>query len=496
MANTIPASQLVNVQPGVVDTGGTALSLNGVMLTTSTLIPTNTVVPFATLADVKALFGNDSPEAQYGAVYFKGFSGANIRPEKLYFFRYITPEDAPYAWLRGAKLDISLNQLKAMSGSILLTVNGDTVSATINLSAATSFSDAADIIETELDAALSVVWNTDLKAFVFTATNSAPTSTMTYATGSLATLLKITEETGATISQGAEDSTPVNAMDAIVLQTQNWATFTTIFTEPDFDTKLAFADWVNNSNLRYAYVMWDSDINAKSPDPDSETIGHYLKTNNYEGTIPVYGADPTLAAFVMGSAASIDFTEANGRITFAFKGQSGLVPNVTNATAATNLLENGYNFYGAYATATQQFNLFQNGQITGIYVWADAYINQIYLNSGIQQAIMSAVSGVKSLPYNEEGYNLLRAACQDPINQALNFGSIRTGIPLSEEQKAEIKYEAGLDITGDLYSNGYYLQILPASAQVRGNRTSPPMKLWYTDGGSIQQINLASIDVM
>jgi len=31
---------------------------------------------------------------------------------------------------------------------------------------------------------------------------------------------------------------------------------------------------------------------------------------------------------------------------------------------------------------------------------------------------------------------------------------------------------------------------------VRGQRKSPPVKLWYMDGGSIQQITLASIAVL
>ena len=53
-----------------------------------------------------------------------------------------------------------------------------------------------------------------------------------------------------------------------------------------------------------------------------------------------------------------------------------------------------------------------------------------------------------------------------------------------------------MDISSDLQSKGYYLQILPATAQVRGQRKSPPVKLWYMDGGSIQQITLASIAVL
>ena len=101
-----------------------------------------------------------------------------------------------------------------------------------------------------------------------------------------------------------------------------------------------------------------------------------------------------------------------------------------------------------------------------------------------------------SAPYNALGDTLLRSWCQDPIDEALNNGTIRTGVLLSNSQKATIAQQAGLDISSDLQSKGYYLQILPATAQVRGQRKSPPVKLWYMDGGSIQQITLASIAVL
>ncbi len=215
----------------------------------------------------------------------------------------------------------------------------------------------------------------------------------------------------------------------------------------------------------------------------------------YDGVIPVY-PDADTAAFICGTAASIDFNQQKGRITFAYKGQSGMTAQVTDETIATDLATNGYNFYGAYATATERFVMLQKGSMPGQWSWIDPYVNQIYLNSQLQLALMSLMTQVKSLPYNNQGYGLLRAACQDPIDQALNFGSIRPGIPLSNAQRAEINADADADVATTIETQGYYLQILPATTQTRGERGSPPMTLWYTDGGSIQQINLASIDVM
>ena len=96
---SIPASQLVAVNPGVVGTGGSPLSLNSVFLTTSTLVPTNTVMPFYDSASVASFFGSGSIEAQLAAKYFLGFDNSNIKPSTLFFYQYNTA--AVSAYLRG-----------------------------------------------------------------------------------------------------------------------------------------------------------------------------------------------------------------------------------------------------------------------------------------------------------------------------------------------------------------------------------------------------------
>jgi hypothetical protein len=218
-------------------------------------------------------------------------------------------------------------------------------------------------------------------------------------------------------------------------------------------------------------------------------------TINDNGVIPVWGpADK--AAFICGATAAINFDETQGRITYAYKAQSGLTPDVTDATVAANLLSNGYNFYGNYSTANQAFTFLQNGQCSGDWNWIDSFVNQIKLNSDLQLAFMDLFASIKSVPYNQRGYNLLRSAASDPINAALNFGSIQPGVELSARQIAEIDTAAGQTGVGRaVVTNGYYLQILPAVASVRVDRGSPPMKLWYADGGAVQKIDLASIDV-
>jgi hypothetical protein len=387
---------------------------------------------------------------------------------------------------------LSLSQLQALSGTLIVTIDGtEETSSSINLSAATSFSNAATIIAAGFTSFTGAVsYDSQRAAFVITSNTTGASSTVGYVSGTLAAGLMLTQATGATLSQGAIAGVPATAMDAIKAVTLNWVSFMTVF-EPVTADKLAFSAWVNGQNKRFAYIGWDTDVAATVAN-DTTSWGAQAKALAYDGTAPAYNTVEA-AAFGLGMIASIDWTRTNGRITFAFKSLSGLASTVTDQTIADNLIANGYNFYGAYATANDDFTFFYPGSVTGKYSFLDEYINQVRINSQLQLAMMTLLTTVNSIPYNAQGYALIDAAAADPINEALNFGSIRPGVPLSSLQAAEVNNAAGTKIDGVLSTRGWYLQILPATAQVRALWGSPPITLWYMDGGSVQKITLASI---
>ena len=491
---TIPASDIVVVNPGVVGSGGNPLALNGVILSTNTLLPTAAVRSFASPDAVKAFFGAASAEYAIAQVYFLGFDNSTIKPGTLYFSPYVNTARA--AWLQSGNLSaMSLTDLQALSGVLTVTINGVAkTSSSINLATATSFSDAASMIDAGFTSGdVAVTWNAVNSTFLFTSPTTGAASTMSFATGTLSADLMLTSATGAILSQGADADTPATAMDAVKAATQNWVDFMTMW-EPVIEDKEAFAVWTNAQNQRFMYVCWDTDAQA-IVNGSTTCFGAIAKSLQYDGVVPVYNTKE-LAAFMLGTVASIDFSRLNGRITSAFKSQSGFVPTVTDQQIAANLLENGYSFYGAYATANDQFNFLYNGQMSGKWSWVDTFVDQVYLNAQFQLALLSLLTTVKSIPYNESGYSLIRAAMIDPISQALNFGSIRTGITMSAQQKAVVNQAAGMDVSTIIEQQGYFLQILDPGAQVRGNRGTPVINFWYTDGGAVQKITVASIDIM
>ena len=145
---TIPASNLVNIVPSVLSAGGTGLNLNGVFLTTNTRVPVGQVLSFTSSAAVASYFGASSVEAANAAIYFAGFTNCTVYPTAMLFAQY--PTVAVPAYLRGGNASgLTLAQLQALSGVLSVTVNGVTAtSGTINLSSATSFSNAAALITT------------------------------------------------------------------------------------------------------------------------------------------------------------------------------------------------------------------------------------------------------------------------------------------------------------------------------------------------------------
>lgn len=490
---SIPASAIVQVLPNVIDAGGSGLDLVGLILTTSVRVPIGSVPRFATADDVAAYFGPISTEASLATTYFAGYDGSTIKPAGLLFAQFPTANVAAY--LRGGRFGLTLEQLKALSGVLTITINGTaTTSPTINLSSATSFSSAATIIQTGLAASNAVVtYDTVTGSFVVTSATTGAASTIGFATGSLVDPLALSAAGGAVTSQGAVPMTPGAAMTALAAQVQNFASFTTAF-KPVAADMLAFAAWNDAQRGRYLYAMWDNSIVPTQFD-DATSVGYQVRTGGLSGTAPIY--DPNngaaVAAFLMGAIASVNFRALEGRSTMAFRAGQGLNAGVTNQQIAANLIANGYNFYGSYATANDGFVFFYPGQVTGEFRWIDSYVNQIWMNAGFQLALLNLLVSVGSIPYNTDGYALIEATMADTINAAVDFGAIRQGIVLSQQQAASVNAAAGRVISGTLQERGWYALVMPADASTRAARGSPLVYFWYTDGQSVQRIVLSSV---
>lgn len=367
--------------------------------------------------------------------------------------------------------------------------------------------------------------------FVITSGMSGPAagvSTASFATGTTAASLALTQATGATLSNGGLPETPSTFMDAVAAINSDWFSFFTNW-DPDGANgavgqnvqKMAFAQWTSQQqDTPFAYIVEDTDISPSTQVPAASSMGQLLKAQSLSGTSLIWNPNGATAvnsnpfgsraAFVSGCGGSVNFEETNGRITFAFKtSPAGLSADVTSDQVAVNLGGNpqnadngqpvggnGYNYYGAVANAATNWIYLYPGSVSGPFAWLDAFLNQAYFNAQMQEDVLNLMTQIKSFPYNPGGYGLLESSLGTTIEQMLNFGAAVPNVDLSSSQIAQINQATGVNAAPILQNRGWYLQIKPASASVRAARGSPPAVFYYTDGGSIQAFALNSIDVM
>lgn len=190
----IPASYAVESTPSVLDVGGAALDLNGLLVTLNTRAPIGQVLSFPNGAAVTSYFGSGSKEDivanggvtsagnSAGTGYFGGYQNASAQPGAMLVAQF--PQTAVAAWLRGGNISgLTLAQLQAMSGSLTIVVDG--YSHVIS-----SISFATDNSQSAIAAALTAAFTDPTEATftasigaAFTATGTGTSFVVTSVTG-------------------------------------------------------------------------------------------------------------------------------------------------------------------------------------------------------------------------------------------------------------------------------------------------------------------------
>lgn len=148
--STVSIQKVVRITPAVLAAGGSDTVLSGLLLTTNWRVPIGTVLQLGSALAVQDYFGEDTVEARAAAKYFAGFDNSNRKPAKILFTQYNTANVGAY--LRGGSVaSLTLAQLQAISGSLSIVLDGVAKSGNPNLSGATSFSNAAQLIAAALN---------------------------------------------------------------------------------------------------------------------------------------------------------------------------------------------------------------------------------------------------------------------------------------------------------------------------------------------------------
>ncbi|CAI3953039.1 unnamed protein product [Commensalibacter communis] len=524
---SIPLNNIVKINPGVLDVGNNGNNLFGLMLTKSVGLPAGQTTTFTSADQIGSKFGYDSNEYNLATVYFAGFTNSDRVAAQLYMAPYYLTN--PSISLIGGTLT-SLSDVRDFSGDLSITIDKKTFDlAQVDLSRSKSLSDAAK----KISAAIPIDDATKKQPATISYANDAMIITIENggsditASGILATKLFLTGETGARKSVIQPNT---NVSDLLNTLRQTNLSFCSVFLawdlsdqkdldklsvtdlnkliEADRAEKLEFAKWANSMKDDVCVLLNDANLDGKATNAstimgsanvkeEELSFAEVVTQRDYEGVACTY-RNPTLCAFIAGYPAAWDLTKTDGRFTAAFRRNSLLKANVQNENDALVLKAKGYNFYGSWASATSNFTFMYEGRISGQYVWLDSWFCQVWMRRQLQYYFVMTLLARGQIPYNTDGKGILTTAIKPAIDQFANFGAIRSGISLADEQIQQLK-QAGLNQSqiNNITTVGYFLKVDMArvSPQTRVARGSPPIDFWYTDGQSVQQINMNSIEI-
>ena len=298
---------------------------------------------------------------------------------------------AQAGWLRGASLSAKLADLQTITNGVLTFSFGgaDVTLSSLDFSAQTSLSGVASVLQTALRAAgntanftnATVTYSSQANGFIIKSGATDATGSVGYAIAAassgtdLGGILMLREADGALISEVQTASTTLPAfMNGIVNKTQSWFSFAKMWELADPDDNLAedlaFAEWNAQQGVRFAFFEHDmnsADININV----STDFASQLSAQGIAGSVANYGK-AELCAFAMGTVAATNYEITGGRITVAFKTQSGLDITCNNDADYAALSSKGYNSYVRDGSAANIFFGYQRGVISGAYGFIDA----------------------------------------------------------------------------------------------------------------------------
>jgi len=490
------ADNSVEVTSVVLAPGPGAGRFTALYLTSNTQVPIGQPQTFPTATAVSNYFGASSAEASAATIFFGGVVNNLVAPSQLSFAQFPTGSVAGY--LRGGRITTT-EIVQAGTGVLTIVVDGvSKTSSSINLSVATSGSNAATIIQgATWTPALgaTVTFDAIAQAIKFTSVTTGATSAVSYATGTLSAGLKLTQATGAVISAGAVLSPPSAYMTTLTATFKNFVPFSTMF-EPSTLDKLSFAGWNSAQQNRYIYAPWNTDATAINTGDTTSFVPQAIAAST-QACFPIYGT-VNYAAFAMAYFCTLDFTQSGGLPTAKFRQPVGLAAYVTDEAQANNLTNNKYNYVGAFAAGFGGSTTVElrEGTALGAFPFADALAGGVYLRLSLQAAQKSALLNTPAIPFNPAGYATINAVISGVMEQGKVSGAVTVGVTLDALQRQSILSQTGnASAANAVESTGYYVDVRDPGAASRQARRLPG-KVFYAFGGAVHFIDLAAIAVI
>lgn len=459
--------------------GGVGVRLRDLILrlfSSSTLVPTNTVIEMESADEVGSYFGTSSPEYLRAVFYFGFISKLITAPKKIAFSRWA--EIAASARIYGAKKTFAVSQFTGIStGSFKLTLGSYTADVTgVDFTTALTLSNVASILQTAIQAvvaggadwtAATVTYNATAQRFelVGGVVGAEPVAVEAAASGTPIASLLGWDSTGV-FSPGVDAEEPLDAFLASVQVSDNFGSFAFIGTLTA-EQVAAVALQNDTYNVKFMYLV---------PIAEADAATYYAALSDLSGVAtilsPLSSEYPELLPAMV--LAATDYNRRNSVQNYMFQ-LASLTPSVLTDAVADSMDASRVNYYGRTQTAGQFIEFFQRGIMMGLAtdpVDMNTYANEMWLKDAAGAAIMSLLLSLARVSANTTGRGQLLAVLQGIIEQATFNGTISIGKPLNTVQKLYIG-----NLTGDpeawqqVFRLGYWIDCVLESYVTQDGRT-------------------------
>lgn len=446
---SIRFSKYVRIVSGVGGSSGVQQrELIGRLISSDPRIDPSSALEFNDAASVGEYFGTTSPEYLRAVFYFSYTSPAISSARKISYSRFA--EAGAAASIFGGGPVATLANLKlAVAGVLTFVFDGNPVTVSgIDLSAAVSYADAANLIETALNAnadphlaASTVTYDAINQAFNFSAAviDDATVSTQPASSGvnDLRAALAWSPGVGAVYTRGVSAQTVGDAFTAAINASNNFGSFAFIDTL-DLAQHAIVAGLNAAENVTYQYMVPVVNVT------DAQLYSAALI--GFQGTAitlsPSANQFPELIPMIQ--LAATDYSKTNAVVNYMFKQFGGISASVNNDTDSDLLDSIRVNYYGRTQTAGQTIEFYQRGLLMGPQsapLDMNVYANEQWLKDSVGAALMSLLLSSNRVPANAAGRGQILAVVQESIDSALNNGTISVGKALTQAQKLFISQQ-------------------------------------------------------
>lgn len=439
MGSALPLDLLIEINSSGVKDTFTIGKLPTLLITKARAdLPQKQIQGFTNLSAVKTAFKSGSV-VDFATEYF-GFVSKNATKADYLSVFVLNDSDLP-AMIKGAKC-AEIGTLKALNGSVKVTIDGESHDITLDLKSATSLSDIANTLQIAITGAdgagagftsAEVEYNALTQGFIVKSGTKGNTSSISYFSKAdsgedIHGKLGLSQGEGAEILSGESTLSLADALSIIESNNGNYYLITFDYDNAEGDL-LTFAKWLNASAGRFMGIY----SNDKLLNADLTDI------HAYDGLLFDLKVADNQNGVVCAYISSLDLSKRNSNVNLAFNEASQFASKaITERTIYEKMQEKRLNAPCKFGVLGQDDTIYMDGTICGTLTnSANVYFCNSFIKLNEQISLYNMLKSSKIIGLRDaQSRNAINGYIAEVFENAVNARIIATGAELTTTEKS------------------------------------------------------------